>query len=304
MQFDIGYGPFGSGLHYRPNLDLVYQLPQTRLALAPSSVNTICAEEVTESKLASGFDANGRIVYGQMEFSPETLPEPSKTVFTKAYLKLCNKNALATGKDLRFTVELVELKDVDYQSVRKRTKIEYIGYEVSNSQLKDQSTHYFIFDSYSLSELGRLHAEKRPFYFLIRATAESQAQNALIQWRIDSTDSPSSELVIHYINRRNHPVSPATDLSYSLENNQIKLTWSNPEEEDFVGCFVVRNRFHPPRSPHDGVKLYGGKDEYTLDNFSNNDLAKYYAVFTYDHVPNYSEPVYLHYPGNETDKES
>ncbi|WP_201746211.1 hypothetical protein [Veronia nyctiphanis] len=111
--------------------------------------------------------------------------------------------------------------------------------------------------------------------------------------------SQSTELVVNYVNRRTHPVSKPKNLSYSVENNMVKLNWDNPDDEDFVGCFVVRNRFHPPRSPYDGVKLYGGKDEYTYDNFGNPEIEKYYAVFSYDAVPNYSDPETIKYPGRE-----
>ncbi|WP_201746212.1 hypothetical protein [Veronia nyctiphanis] len=161
MQFDIGYGPFGSGLHYRPHLELIYQLPEDTLSLKPSSVNTICENEVIAEHLSSGFDQQGNVVYGQMVFPLQDLPDADKTVFTQAHLKLVNKNALPQGKDVRFTIELVELQDLDYSSVKQRSKIEYIGYEVSNAQLRESNTHYFLFDSYSLNELGRFTAKIR-----------------------------------------------------------------------------------------------------------------------------------------------
>lgn len=63
---------------------------------------------------------------------------------------------------------------------------------------------------------------------------------------------------------------------------------------------MVRNRFHPPKSPFDGVKLYGGKDEYTYDSFGNPNIPKYYSIFSYDDVPNYSAPSTLYYTSQET----
>jgi hypothetical protein len=62
-----------------------------------------------------------------------------------------------------------------------------------------------------------------------------------------------------------------------------------------VGAYVVRNSFHPPKNFMDGVKIYGGRDEYTYDTFGSLDKEKYYSVFTYDNVPNYSEPQVLHF---------
>ncbi|KZN37276.1 peptidase M14, carboxypeptidase A [Pseudoalteromonas luteoviolacea CPMOR-2] len=296
MQFDIGYGPFGSGLHYRPNLELVYQVPEKLLALSPTRCNTIFKDRVLPDRLASGFDEAGEIVYGQMAFELNADLPVEKTVFRHACLTLRSCNSIASAKDMRFTIELVELQDVDFQAVKQRQKIEYIGYEVSNEQLKERAEHHFIFDSYSLQALERLHQAHTPFYFIIRATSESQATNALINWTACQDQHPA-ELKIGYINRRKNPLQAPQGLTAQVEGGVVKLTWQNPDDEDFVGCFVVRNRFHPPRSPFDGVKLYGGKDEYTLDNFGNPNLDKYYAVFSYDDVPNYSEPVVLFYDG-------
>ncbi|WP_440056551.1 M14 family zinc carboxypeptidase (plasmid) [Pseudoalteromonas sp. T1lg65] len=302
MQFDIGYGPFGSGLHYRPNLELIYQLPEQSLTLNASSCNTIYRDKVIADKLASGFDDEGEIVYGQLAFEHEQPLDPEKTVFTQACLTLHSNNSLSSAKDVRFTVELVELKDVDFKHVKQRQKIEYIGYEVSNAQLKERTTHNFNFDSYSLNELARLYRAQTPFYFIIRATAESQAQSALINWADCSAQQPA-QLTVHFIRRRTQALPAPTNLQTKVENGVVKLTWDNPDNADLVGNFVVRNRFHPPRSPFDGVKLYGGKDEYTLDNFGTSKLSKYYAVFSYDHVPNYSEPAVIYYPG-DTDKQA
>ncbi|MBD1582107.1 M14 family zinc carboxypeptidase [Pseudoalteromonas sp. S16_S37] len=296
MQFDIGYGTFGGGLHYRPNLELIYQLPERSDTVLASSCNTIYKDKVVADKLASGFDANGEIVYGQLAFELNECLAPDRTVFTQACLTLYNTNSLASAKDVRFTVELVELKDVDFKHVKQRQKIEYIGYEVSNEQLKERTAHNFIFDSYSLKELARLHKAQTPLYFIIRATAESQARDALVHWQ-DCNDVQPAKLHVEYIERRVEALPAPIHLQTQVDNGVVKLTWLNPDNADLVGSFVVRNRFHPPRSPFDGVKLYGGPDQYTFDNFGNADIEKYYAVFSYDHVPNYSQPAVVHYPG-------
>ena len=91
-----------------------------------------------------------------------------------------------------------------------------------------------------------------------------------------------------------------TNLQTKIENNKVKILWKNPISEDFVGSFVIRNRFHPPRSPFDGVKLYGGSDEYTFDSFGNPNIPKYYAVFSYDDVPNYSQASCVHFSVDQT----
>lgn len=45
----------------------------------------------------------------------------------------------------------------------------------------------------------------------------------------------------------------------------------------------------------DGVKIYGGKDTYTYDNFASYAKEKYYTVFSYDDVPNFSDPISMKY---------
>lgn len=299
MQFDIGYGRFGGGIHYRPNIELIYTLPTEELTLRAAALNTIFTDQIKEGRLKSGFDACGDIVYGQMCFSLDHLPRPDKTVICEAYLHLHNKNSLNTNKDIRFTIELAELKDLDYASVKQRQKIEFIGYEVGNDVLKEKNNHHFIFDSYCRQELERLYSENKLCYFIIRATSVSDECHALVDWH-GETDDLEAKLVIKYIERRKAlPPSP-TNLQTEIENGMVKLTWSQSDDEETVGCFVVRNRFHPPRSHLDGVKLYAGKDGYTYDNFGNANIPKYYSVFSYDDVPNYSAPASIAYMVNET----
>lgn len=62
-----------------------------------------------------------------------------------------------------------------------------------------------------------------------------------------------------------------------------------------VGIKVIKNPYRKPLSSHDGQKIYAGKDNYTYDEFGAKDKNKYFAIFTYDDVPNYSEPIILEY---------
>jgi len=48
-------------------------------------------------------------------------------------------------------------------------------------------------------------------------------------------------------------------------------------------------------NPFDGVKLYAGKDNYTYDVYGSTKIDKYYAVFSYDDVPNYSAGTSIRY---------
>ncbi|GGA72372.1 hypothetical protein GCM10011369_12680 [Neiella marina] len=298
MQFDIGYGRFGGGIHYRPSLQLIFTKQPQSMTFLPVAMNTIARAGVKPEQLASGFDNQGDKVYGGLAFSLAGLPEPDKTVITTAYVQLSAKNKLATNKDIRFTIELAELEDVDYQSVRTREQIEFIGYEVSNSQLKEKSQHHFVFDSYCRNQLEQCHADGKDVFLVLRPTTPSQEKNALIDWYAQGSDK-QAKLVIEFIERRKQALPQPTDFRAEIEGNKVKLSWTPPTDDNLVGCYVVRNRFHPPRSPFDGVKLYGGKDNYTYDSFGNANIAKYYSVFSYDDVPNYSQPASMMFSVDE-----
>ncbi|UPW20396.1 peptidase [Agarivorans sp. TSD2052] len=300
MQFDIGFGRFGSGIHYRPSIELTYTRRPQVAELYPTMVNSIYQAGTESGKLSAGYDPQGEKVYGQLAFAMQAMPDPQRTIITDAYLLLQNTNSLAAKKDIRFTVELAEFDNLSYEAVKQRQRIQYIGYEVSNSELRDKKPQVFNFDSFSRSELERLYSEHSPICFLIRSTSASKkGQDDLIHWLNKPSKQQQPKLVIEYIERPKTPLDAPTSFTVSLEKNLAKLTWKNPDDADFVGAFVVRNRFHPPRSPQDGVKIYGGKDEYTFDDFGNPNIPKYYSVFSYDGVPLYSAPACIFFSANQ-----
>ncbi len=294
MMFDLGYGPFGGGIHYRPHLDIKYTIPPVEAEIAPLQLKTISEDEIIVDRLQCGFDKEGRVVYGYMEFDLTLLPEPDQTVITQAYIKIQSKKITKSSEDIRYLIEFVDLEKIDYEHIRKRKSLGFIDYEVSEEDLQKSSVHYFLFDTASKIALEEFHAKNRPVAFIIHPTLASATKNHIIDW-YDKMSEQEVKLIVKYIKRRKRPVAPVSDLKATVEKGMVKLTWKNPKDKDFVGAYVVRNRFHPPRNPQDGVKLYAGKDEYTYDNFGNTKIAKFYAVFSYDDVPNYSEPVILHY---------
>jgi hypothetical protein len=298
MQFDIGFGKFGSGIHYRPNLDLIYTIPNETVELKPTALSTLTKEGTQADSLQSGFDAQGNIVFGKMAFMFHNLPHPDHTVITEAYLVMQNKNAMNTPRDIRFNIEQVEQDDTDYNLVLNREVNELVGYEVSNGQLKERNEHHFILDSNGKSILEECYQQGQSLHFVIRATSYATEKNALVDWFGPNSDQ-ECRLVIKYIERRKNPLPSATDVDVKVENKRVKLTWKNPNDADLVGSYVVRNRFHPPKSSFDGVKIYAGQDEYTYDSFANPNVPKYYSVFTYDDVPNYSAPASVLFTNNE-----
>jgi hypothetical protein len=138
-----------------------------------------------------------------------------------------------------------------------------------------------------------MHKNNLNAQFLIKPTS-AIVKNHLVNW-YGANEQNSVKLIVKYIKKRKTPPKPISNLQLLVENSKIKLTWNNPSDKDFVGAYVVRNRFHIPKSPFDGTKLYAGKDNYTYDDFGNINIKKYYAIFTYDDVPNYSKPVIIEY---------
>ena len=302
MQFDIGYGKFGGGIHYRPHLDIIYTVPETEISLSPTRLCSLSKKGVVENQLQSGFSENDGKTYGYMEFNLYSLPNPEETVITEAFICLQNKNTPPNGHDICFNVEFIDMKAISYSDVRNRENIEYVGYEATTQDLISKQKQYFIFDHYSKLTLEEKHQSNETAAFVIRATSESESYAKLINWH-EAGHKNEVKLIIKYIKRRKKPTSPVTHLKTTNENGLVKLTWVNPQTEAFVGTYIVRNRFRPPRSPYDGVKLYAGADNYTYDSFGSNKISKYYAAFSYDDVPNYSEPQVIYYGTNDNNSD-
>ena len=289
MQFDIGYGRFGGGIHYRPVLDIKYTIAEQKLSLKASNVATINTDGL-KNGLKSGFDSNGNKVYGYMEFDLNTLPNFETTVITKCALRIKNKNVLKGKSDIRFYIELVEVDEVGtFEDIKNREKIEYIGYEVAESSLKSKEYQYFKFDTLSKNILDFLRDKNKKLKLVIKPTSSLGVKNRVTNW------DESVELIISYISKRRKAPNSVKSVKISKEKGMIKLSWNRVDDFNIKGYYVVRNSFHEPKHFADGVKLYGGNDNYTYDNFASFDKEKFYAVFTYDEVPNFSNPIIIKY---------
>ena len=290
MQFDIGYGNFGGGLHYRPILEIKYTTPVTKVGILPCLSEEI-SKNLKKNYLESGFDSTGEKVYGHLRYDLSVLPDPKTTVITNAYIELENITTYKTSKGISFYLELLDSGEQisSYEDVKNRERAEYIGYEVQDNDLAKKKKHYFMFDTLSELLLEQFHKKSEKLEIIINATtSKSFLKGRIVRWQ------KKPKLVIEYIEKRKTPLNQVENLNYIVENGVIKLTWSNPKDKDFVGAYVVRNSFHPPKNFLDGVKIYGGKDNYTFDRFGSLDRDKYYSVFTYDDVPNFSQPKVLH----------
>ncbi|NEW61553.1 peptidase [Sulfurovum sp. bin170] len=294
MVFDLGYGNQGGGLHYRPSIDIKYTVPSQKIAINISNAMTISEDEVIADKLACGFDKEHKKVYAYMAFDLSSLPNIDDTVITEAWIRINNTSTVKKEVDIRYDVEFVDIDEFSYHDIKDRERIEYIGYEVSSAELGTKKRHHFAFDKYSKLALEEMHENNKEAKFIIRPTSVLSREH-LINWACEGRKS--AKLMIRYIRRRrNAPHSPK-NLSANIDKNLVKLSWDRVEDDGLVGYFVVRNRWHKPKNPFDGVKLYAGLDNYTYDSFGSTDMHKYYAVFSYDDVPNYSEGATVEYIG-------
>ncbi len=296
MQWDIGYGKFSSGLTYRPKLDISYTLNDVKLEITTHNEFTISKSGLEEQVLTCGFDNNGEVIYSFLEFDLSAMPEMENTVIANSYVEL-QADTIHAHENLRFHLEMVRCKgnEKNFENIQNRDIIERVGYDVSISDLKSQQIQRFVFDTYAIKELIDAVKETQKLYFVIYATSPKVFTKSSRVSFVDDKLHHKPKLVINYIKKRRHGVEKVRNLRYSIENNMIRLEWDNPKHEAFRGVIVVKNRFHVPCSPYDGQKLYGGNASYTYDNFGAKDVHKFYAVFTYDEVPNFSEACTLEY---------
>jgi len=297
MMFDLGYGKFGGGLHYRPSIDIKYTIPAQEIVLKTSSICTVSKDSIDYESLACGFDKNNDKIYGLMCFDLSTLPDPNKTVITDCFIEIKNKNTTKSRQDIRYNVEFVDIQEINYDNIQNRDRIEFIGYEVSRADLQKNKSHKFIFDNFSRLELEQMHKKNKNATFLIKPTS-AISKNHLVKWHAND-DKYAVKLVVKYIHKRKEPLKSVENVKLSIENSKVKLTWENPDDPDFKGTYVVRNRFHKPKNHLDGDKIYAGSDNYSYDDFGNTKITKYYGLFTYDNVPNYSEPTIIKHQGED-----
>lgn len=298
MQWDIGYGKFGFGLPYRPRLELTYTLKPNITALFPKAVYTVSKDDVKTDEITAGYDESGSKIYSTFEFNLSSLPPHSDTMITKAYFELNSKN-IYIKDDIRFHIEFVDENiDQDYKSITNREIIQNIGYDVSATELKNNQTQYFMFDTFAEMTLNDKLKDKATIAFVLKPTSSKRAiKDKKVSWEVKNI-ALSPKLIVEHIPKRRYPIDKVTNAKLINDNGRIKLTWENPEDDDFKGVKVIKNAYRPPLSSHDGQKLYAGTDEYTYDDFGAKDIDKYYAIFTYDDVPNYSEPIILEYKAN------
>lgn len=102
-----------------------------------------------------------RKIYSTFEFNLSSLPPYNDTMITKAYFEL-NSTKIYIKDDIRFHLEFVDENiDQDYESITNREIIQNIGFDVSATELKNNQTQYFTFDTFSEITLNEKLKEKK-----------------------------------------------------------------------------------------------------------------------------------------------
>jgi len=101
MQYDIGYGNFGGGLHYRPILEVKYTMPTIKIEVSPRLQEEISIN-LKRGYLESGYDKKGNKIYGHLRYDLSILPNPENTIITNAYIELQNETVYKSSKGTSF----------------------------------------------------------------------------------------------------------------------------------------------------------------------------------------------------------
>lgn len=299
MIFDIGYGNEGGGLHYRPVLDIKYTIPPQTITLEANESFTVSKSSIEDTKLICGFDNESEKIYGFISFDLSSLPNFEESVIKSAWIEIENITTVKKDFDLRYNLEFIDVDDdICYDDIKNRERIEFIGYEISGADLKHRKSHHMIFDHYSTLTLEDKRRDKKDAKFILRPTSVL-TKKQIVEWSKNGVKG--AKLVVNYIKKRRLPPPTPTNVHINIENKLIKISWNGVKSDDLGGYFVVRNRWHPPKNPFDGEKIYAGMDTYTFDSFGSTKVEKFYAVFSYDNVPNYSNPITIEYK-NDTHK--
>ncbi|MBF0371580.1 MAG: M20/M25/M40 family metallo-hydrolase [Magnetococcales bacterium] len=299
MMWDIGYGRFGYGMTFRPKLEITYTLPPQIRELSPCATlsldedhilpNTFCVAVTPQSKKSGylAFDLKG--IADHQEEMVLTNARLEFTAVTSAKIPPKKNHA-------RLHVDFLEAPDgVTPESLAQVDIIEQIDFDLSFEEIRREPVRALRFDTLALEELDRLFQEGRKAAFLFKATTSDnlEQEESLELMGLSSKHPP--RLVIHCLPKRRKQPKPIQGLAAIKEQEMVKLTWQLPDDPANRGALVVKNPFRIPLSPNDGQKLYGGKDPFTFDRFGAMDVAKYYGVFAYDDVPNFSPVEWIRY---------
>jgi len=116
------------------------------------------------------------------------------------------------------------------------------------------------------------------YYFSINGENGVGAQRVMIESAFNTLALPDT-----------NPPANVQDFRAEKENDDIRLRWTNPSDEDFDRVRILRSDRFFPSDLSDGVLIYEGDGEVTLDRGSAiPGTTQYFTLFTYDENGNIS----------------
>ena len=275
IQFDIGDGPFGGGTNFRPNFTIAYYNKPREVSLNPSRIATISRQRLSEGDLSVGFDEQGDKQYGGLHFDLTAIP--TGTILTEAQLTLTNFSVLTDSHDLRFSIEAVNTSIDSYESVKVREKKSFVGYEVSDQDLIIQNSHIFRFDEQGLSYIESLVRSSDSLKLILQITSpdSNSITDTRVIWAYNLKDVSLS--IAYTTAQRLSQDIICEKLQAELLESSTHINWNL--SADNMEVSLVRNRFHAPKSPADGVLIYTGPENSCDDRHSSRILETWYSLF-------------------------
>lgn len=87
------------------------------------------------------------------------------------------------------------------------------------------------------------------------------------------------------------PPGNVTGLTAVAGDATVTLAWTNPTDPDFQGVRILRKTSGAPTGPTDGTIIYEGTNTGRVDAGLTNGTTYYYALYTFDAIPNWSSGV-------------
>ena len=92
----------------------------------------------------------------------------------------------------------------------------------------------------------------------------------------------------------NNDITPPNNITNFIAmhgDEQITLSWNNPDDSDFAGVKILRKTSGYPTSPTDGTVVYNSTGTSYTDTSLINGAIYYYKAFSYDNEPNYASGI-------------
>lgn len=98
------------------------------------------------------------------------------------------------------------------------------------------------------------------------------------------------------------PPSLIQNFNANSDTTYVNLTWTNPDEYDFLGVKILRNTSRYPIDITDGTIIYDGSGTSYKDTELESNTTYYYSAFSYDRSANYSSSAKAYAKTSEVSK--